>query len=169
MDIEEKRRIQAAYMREYNARNADRIREQRRQSRKLHQDEINRKRREDYKLRPEYYRAIDAKKTAKRKPAILAHMRIYNGRAEVKRRARYTQALRKYGVSREQFDQLMVESCGRCAICNQVFEHEKDPAIDHCHATDVIRGLLCISCNNGLGRFRDSPDLLEAAAQYLRS
>jgi hypothetical protein len=169
MDIEERRRKRAAYMREYWKRNPDKARAQKRKYRAEHGAEINAKIRADRKLRPEYYRAIDAKKTAKRKPAILAHMRVYNGRAEVKRRARYTQALRKYGLSFEQFDRLVIESCGSCAICNDQLSGQKDPAIDHCHKSSIVRGLLCCRCNRGLGYFRDSPDLLGAAAQYLRS
>jgi hypothetical protein len=165
----EQRAKRAAYMREYWRRNPEKAKEKAKQYREEHREEIAAKLRADRKLRPEYYRAIDAKKTAKRKPAILAQMRIYNGRAEVKRRARYTGALRRYGLTPEQFDQMLIDSCGRCTICNRIFDHVKEPAIDHCHRVGKIRGLLCVSCNNGLGRFFDSPDLLEAAAQYLRS
>lgn len=55
---------------------------------------------------------------------------------------------------------------GRCAIC----EVEKEPlglVIDHNHRTRKVRGLLCSSCNIGLGQFKDSPDILEVALQYL--
>ena len=40
--------------------------------------------------------------------------------------------------------------------------------LDHCHETGAIRGILCLSCNQALGKFREDPALLEAAARYLR-
>jgi hypothetical protein len=40
-------------------------------------------------------------------------------------------------------------------------------AIDHCHATKAVRGLLCRACNSGLGHFRDNPALLLTATLYL--
>lgn len=42
-----------------------------------------------------------------------------------------------------------------------------DGHIDHCHKTDIVRGLLCGSCNKGLGFFKDSPNLLYKASDYL--
>lgn len=57
-----------------------------------------------------------------------------------------------------------------CAIC-----HSKAPGKtrtrwlrDHDHATGLLRGVLCHNCNVGLGHFKDSPEMLEAAADYLR-
>ena len=40
--------------------------------------------------------------------------------------------------------------------------------LDHCHETGATRGILCPSCNQGLGKFREDAALLEAAARYLR-
>jgi hypothetical protein len=49
-----------------------------------------------------------------------------------------------------------------CHICG-----DEGTALDHCHSTGKVRGLLCRPCNIALGLFRDRPDLLTAAARYL--
>lgn len=58
---------------------------------------------------------------------------------------------------------------GLCNICG-VHESEftRRHAIDHCHKTGVIRGVLCAPCNRGIGSFGDDPSRLEQAANYLR-
>jgi len=55
---------------------------------------------------------------------------------------------------------------GRCAICNKR-GGARGLAVDHNHATNQVRGLLCGECNMGLGRFKDSPVLLSRATMYL--
>lgn len=70
-----------------------------------------------------------------------------------------------YGLNVEQWDALVLRAQGRCEICLVVL---REPHIDHDHADGRVRGLLCTSCNNGLGRFDDDPARLEAAAAYLR-
>jgi len=56
-----------------------------------------------------------------------------------------------------------------CEICGKtVTENKKDLAIDHCHTTGKIRGVLCDSCNLGLGKFKDDLTLLSAAVEYLK-
>jgi hypothetical protein len=63
---------------------------------------------------------------------------------------------------------LLAAQGGRCAICvGEWTGHHIAPHIDHDHATGKVRGLLCVNCNNGLGRFGDDPRRLRAAAQYL--
>lgn len=52
---------------------------------------------------------------------------------------------------------------GACAICKQT----KKLVVDHNHTTKQIRGLLCSTCNLGLGMFQDNMDLLESAIRYL--
>jgi hypothetical protein len=72
-----------------------------------------------------------------------------------------------YGITVEQYQALFESQSGVCAICG------KPPgklalAVDHCHATGRIRGLLCTCCNHGLGMFRDCPINLSRAIEYLR-
>lgn len=72
----------------------------------------------------------------------------------------------KYGVTAEQFNELMKAQDSCCAICRKPFE-DKSPVVDHNHETKEVRGLLCTACNNGLGLFRDSKRLLAQASEYL--
>jgi hypothetical protein len=72
-------------------------------------------------------------------------------------------------VNDAQYEFIWESQDGKCAICNEVLTVEpRRPALDHCHTTDKVRGLLCHSCNKGLGHFRDKPEVLERAAEYLR-
>ena len=54
----------------------------------------------------------------------------------------------------------------KCLICGNE-QDGKDLAIDHCHTTNKVRGLLCNSCNLGLGCFKDNLDILASAIKYL--
>lgn len=74
----------------------------------------------------------------------------------------------KYGLTVQQAGELMHSQNGCCAICETNDWGIKGPQIDHCHTTGAVRGILCLSCNNGLGRFGDNPERLERAAAYLR-
>jgi len=70
---------------------------------------------------------------------------------------------RRYGIGADDFDRMVSEQGGRCAICGRPGpEH-----VDHDHATGAVRGILCFSCNGGLGQFKDDLDALSAAATYL--
>lgn len=78
---------------------------------------------------------------------------------------------RKYGLTIPQWEELF-ESQGRaCAICGETdvgAENQKFHT-DHCHSTNVVRGILCHSCNTGLGKFKDNVETLKAAIKYLEN
>lgn len=77
--------------------------------------------------------------------------------------------LQRYGVSVDEYYAMCTERHDKCDICGISRNLlTRDLAVDHCHTTGKVRGLLCSSCNLGLGKFGDTPDLLEKAAQYLR-
>jgi len=71
---------------------------------------------------------------------------------------------RRYGITAAEADHLLDLQQGVCAICTAA------PAVhvDHDHATGAVRALLCFNCNGGLGQFKDDPDVLRAAADYVR-
>lgn len=75
---------------------------------------------------------------------------------------------RQYGITyqqREKFYQAQAESC---AICRKPVAF-RAMHTDHNHKTGAYRGLLCRMCNHALGMFQDDPQILDAAAAYLRA
>ncbi len=80
--------------------------------------------------------------------------------------ARKSWVLRKYDLSWEAYEALLLAQKFACAICLVTFE-EATPHVDHDHATGEVRGLLCGKCNTGLGQFDDSVGSLSAAIRYL--
>lgn len=72
-----------------------------------------------------------------------------------------------YGITFEHFEEMLAAQGGRCAICSERFRSGFTTHVDHDHATGRVRGILCDACNNGLGRFRDNPEVLQRAARYL--
>jgi hypothetical protein len=157
-DPEEKKRYNTDYMRKYRAEHPERV--------KATLDAYAKKNRE--KLRAKALAYYHANPEIARKKHL--HYRQTNPNYKsAKRRAmlKYT-----FGISPEDYDDLLKKQNGNCAIC-QKKETKKNQfglcrlAVDHCHTTGQVRGLLCAHCNNGLGRFRDDPQLLVAAANYL--
>lgn len=57
----------------------------------------------------------------------------------------------------------IIENVKECVICGST----EELVVDHCHKTNVVRGMLCNHCNRGLGHFKDDPELLEFARIYL--
>lgn len=67
----------------------------------------------------------------------------------------------------EQFEAMVEVQAGLCAICTEPMKPGQGTAVDHCHATGLVRGVLCINCNVALGHMKDNAMLLEAARTYL--
>jgi Recombination endonuclease VII len=74
---------------------------------------------------------------------------------------------RRYGITQEEFDIMLVDQNNMCKICNTEFKSTKDTHIDHCHDTNIVRGLLCNNCNLALGQFNDNTDNMDNAIRYL--
>lgn len=79
----------------------------------------------------------------------------------------------KFSIGLDEYLAMAIAQENRCAICGGLETetrggNTKALAVDHCHKTGAIRGLLCSSCNTGIGKFRDDVTILESAIAYLQ-
>lgn len=132
-----------------------------------------------YKCNPDKVRATLKRKRSK--PAHRKHVSEYRKEQrrkgtkayEREKQANRVRRLRvTYGLTAADHEALVIAHGNRCAICRQVETRTKNSriksiAIDHDHATGLVRGLLCHMCNTGIGCFKDSPELLKAALRYI--
>lgn len=166
----------AAYRKEYYEKNKESLLEKQRVRNKLNYEE----KKDEYAAR--------SKKWAKENPE---RMSILAKSSREKNRQRYldyrkehylnnidkaaltarVSKMKRFGMTPAQYEEMMVDQNGVCAICggenevkSQFYLH-----IDHCHKTGKVRGLLCNKCNAMLGMARDSVEILNAAIQYLSS
>ena len=75
--------------------------------------------------------------------------------------------VRKYGITAMQYAEMLFLQGGVCKICRRDGGDRK-LRVDHNHETGEVRGLLCHSCNTGIGLLQDDPEVLQAAIDYLR-
>ena len=93
---------------------------------------------------------------------IKANLMYANG--EIKKRPyTYRSQLWKYRLSIEEYNKLFDLHNGACHICKL----EKKLNVDHDHTTGKVRGLLCVSCNTGIGKLGDNYDSIHRVLKYL--
>lgn len=123
-----------------------------------------------------YWAAVQ--KTAIQASNKKEYMRLWHKqyRANNPEKHRNYELKRRIGCSAEEFDAMYKKQNGLCAICGQpearlnpVTQQPRAMAVDHCHTSGKIRGLLCTYHNTGLGLFNDDPELLRKAIAYLES
>lgn len=116
-------------------------------------------------------------------PVYASHQRYLRAARKRRRIKKFSPAQRtafhqrkrmgKYGINVDTYNSMFLSQKGVCAICGQpetklVRDKISALAVDHCHSTGKVRGLLCVRCNMGIGHFKDSLEVLEAAYHYLR-
>jgi hypothetical protein len=84
-------------------------------------------------------------------------------------RKRITTMMRRYGLTPDDYDRMLQEQAGTCALCSRTPEQEryKRLNIDHCHDTGRVRGLLCTPCNHAIGVLGDTAEHIRRAVAYL--
>lgn len=107
-------------------------------------------------------------------------LRLARQRARAKKwRQRHPKAslrlyrIKKFGLTPEAYDELVRRQEGLCAICGKPESSKRDGitkalAVDHCHKTGKIRGLLCAKHNTMLGMAEDDPSVLQKMIDYLQ-
>ena len=75
--------------------------------------------------------------------------------------------LKKYGISLEDYDRMFEKQNGNCKTCG-LPEINQRLAVDHCHETGKVRGLLCSRCNLVLGRVEENTETLWNMIEYLK-
>jgi sulfur transfer complex TusBCD TusB component (DsrH family) len=106
-----------------------------------------------------------------RKKINAYNRKTYNSLSEEEKTIRNRrQQVALYGLTLEQYDAMVIEQNGVCAICKQseTVSIKKNMCIDHDHKTGKVRQLLCDKCNRGIGYFNESIDALEQAVLYLK-
>lgn len=77
---------------------------------------------------------------------------------------------RTFGITIMEYDQMLILQNNKCLLCERDRKSfNKNFAVDHCHNTGKVRGLLCQQCNVALGMFDDNPELIRKAADYVES
>jgi hypothetical protein len=105
----------------------------------------------------------------KNRDRLLEQQRVY----KVKHRQRLAENRRakERGFPPDLFNATLAAQGGACGICKVDLASLTRQSVhaDHCHLTGTPRGILCVTCNTGLGKFKDDPAMLQRAIDYLRT
>ena len=138
-------------------------REYMRQYRAKNKEKINRRDRE-WK-RANYHRFKDRNAEYRRKTRLRRQELAKKYRDDG--RAKFAQLKSRYGVTRDEIEQMLLSQGGNCAVCDLPLPNGHF-WVDHDHETNSVRGLVHMQCNTLMGLAKDDPIILERAAQYLR-
>jgi hypothetical protein len=97
----------------------------------------------------------------------LESQRKRRAKPETKTKERDAYLRRTYGLTAAEFEELLASQGGGCAICGRAPGEGRKFDVDHDHVTGRVRRILCRPCNHALGLFKEDPQLLLAAADYL--
>ena len=120
------------------------------------------------KFRPNC-RTCSSKKTAQWRKKKRAHYNAYMRKYRIQNpdSFRAMEIKKHYGLTPEDLMRMTTEQNNKCKICNRLPTGKRPLAIDHCHTTGRVRGLLCYRCNTAIA-FVESPGLLAIALKYLK-
>ncbi len=110
---------------------------------------------------------MKAQPTSKQLKARVRNLRWKRSNPDKVKQDHHNRRLAKYNLTREEFDSMLSAQGGNCRLCGNPPDRYQ-LAIDHCHNSRLVRGLLCRGCNAGIGLLGDTADSVSSAVQYLR-
>jgi hypothetical protein len=90
-----------------------------------------------------------------------------NSEERVKKRRKRGDCLKRFGIHADQYEAILKDQNNVCAICKKPDPCGRDLAVDHCHITNKVRGLLCTNCNMAIGKFQENIEYLRSAVDYM--
>lgn len=156
----------------WRANNPDKTRGYKRKYDETHRNAVNAGQQRRRRANPEHFRARDrAYRAADPERVRRQNQKHYSRHGDKVRACSRRYKFEKiYGLTEDDFNRMLEQQDGRCALCRRPFgtaSKSEKPHIDHCHDTGVVRGLLCSMCNMGIGCLKDNPDIIRRAADYL--
>jgi hypothetical protein len=98
-----------------------------------------------------------------------ARNRYHSNPKAAREATRNGQLKRHYGISLAEYNMLLEQQNGVCAVCEQPCPTGRRLAVDHDHETGRVRGLLCRNCNSGIGYLGDTLSRVRKAVVYLEA
>jgi len=160
----------AAYKKAYNEKNKEAIAAYEKAYREENKESIAAYKKAYYQKNKEYLNKRRRMYNKANKEYVASLRREVNKKHYEANRDYYAELnlIRKYGITLEDKERMLNDQGNNCKICCQDFSADVNPVVDHCHASGVVRGLLCNRCNVGLGMFQDNPLELVKAIEYLK-
>lgn len=112
----------------------------------------------------------------KNREKILKIKSKYNNKVELRDKFKNYKLKHRFGITINVYNKMKIDQNGLCKICNkkETAKHRignkvriKDLAVDHCHKTGKVRGLLCSICNRALGYAKEDVKILSKMIEYL--
>jgi hypothetical protein len=146
------------YMRIYAQENKERIKEHKKKYRDNNRDKLKKDGELYRKIHDVEIKVRSKKSRKKRRDKIRKCQKEYRVRKE-------------YGISIEEYNEFLVRSsfCPICFVRYRTGNKGTYPVLDHCHITGKIRGCVCCTCNRIMGIFKDDPERLQRAINWLRN
>jgi hypothetical protein len=116
---------------------------------------------------PRKPRSRDRARVQRWQRANAEHVEAYQAQYRERRDFRAEHLRRAFGLTQDEYERMLAEQGGPCAICGREPRAGKHLHVDHDHDTGRVRGLLCFSCNVAVGQLQHEPGRILRAAEYL--